>query len=76
MIIRKHRDSHTDPSIQLSEIDSGIRQCLQLLWACESVRQQGADVAKAHWMKMAERAWRDFEEDRLLTLQNTTNTPS
>jgi len=36
--------------------------------ACEAVKEQGTDVARAHWMKIAERAWRDFEEDRNVAL--------
>ena len=64
MMIRKHRESRTDASIQLSEIDTGMRQCLQALWGCEVVREKGVAAAEQHWMKLAERAWRDFNEDR------------
>ena len=64
MMIRKHRESRSDASIQLAEIDTGMRQCLQALWACQSVREKGAPAAEQHWMKLAERAWRDFDEDR------------
>lgn len=63
MIKRTHH-SRTDATIQLAEIDTGVRQCLQLLWACQAVKEQGAEVAKDYWMKLAERAWRDFDEDR------------
>ena len=65
MIKRPHRTS-PDASVQLAEIDTGVRQCLQLLWSCEAVRELGPEDAKAHWLKIAERAWRDFDEDRQL----------
>jgi len=64
MMIKRPRHIRTDVSIQLAEIDTGVRQYLQLLWACEAIKEQGPDVAKEHWMKIAERAWRDFDEDR------------
>lgn len=64
MIRRNNRESRSETSIQLSEIDSGVRQCPQALWSCEAVREKGAVEARQHWMKLAERAWRDFEEDK------------
>lgn len=70
MLIRRQRDHIKDASIQLSEIDIGMRQCLQSLWSCDSVREQGAEQAKAHWMKVAERAWRNFDEDRQFAQQS------
>lgn len=79
MMIKRPRHTRTDATIQLAEIDNGVRQCLQLLWACEAIKDQGPDVAKEHWMKIAERAWRDFDEDRQfvqrgIDFSNGTNT--
>ena len=66
MIIKRSLRTSPDASVQLAEIDAGVRQCLQLLWSCEAVKELGTDGAKTHWLKIAERAWRDFEDDRQL----------
>lgn len=63
MIRIPHRP-RSDASIELSEIDTGIRQCLQLLMSSDAIKDCGPDIAREYWMKIAERAWRDFEEDR------------
>lgn len=72
MRISRPHDRNRDASIQLSEIDIGMRQCLQSLWACEAVREKGLEQAKSHWMKVAERAWISFEDDRQFA-QNSTD---
>lgn len=74
MLKRTHHPHRprTDAAVQLAEIDTGIRQCLQVLMSCEAMREQESQLARDYWLRLAERAWRDFDEDRQLVNGGST----
>ena len=63
MLIRNRNNARDDAGTKLSEVDLGVRQCLQLLWGCTAQGRLDRDRFEAHWKRLADRAMRDFLDD-------------
>lgn len=66
MLNRNRTHFRHDGARNLSEVDLGVRQCVQLLWTCIADNNLDPVQFEKHWEQLTHRALRDFLEDQRL----------